>query len=724
MNRIISINIKGLIFQIEEDAFDQLDQYLRRLKKHFSQEDSHSEILDDIESRIAEMLSREPGVNNSVSLKRVNEIIEQMGEPAEFAEEEEKASGESYHYYSRARKLYRDGESKMLGGVCSGLGAYFDLDPLWIRIAFLFAFFTFGTGLLLYLILWVLLPEARTPSERLEMRGEPINVDNIEKSVKAEFNRIKKNFNETEWKERTSRAANQAGDGLKSAFKTLLSIALKFIGAGLVFGSLAVLVVCGLIYFGFLTDLFRTPFYPFFSNLFEDALTGVLFQVFLVLLFLLPVVAILYSGLKLLLGASLSTPWIGRIIGGLWGLSLLATIGLVFYLSNSWRDHASLSEDISLQTSDTFHIQSTNQVIFSQKFYNLEFGQSRGIRGIYALENDSLKRPVKLNIHVISTGAPSMKATRHSNGESYEKAASLASNIRHELAITENTLVFNPYYAVPESDVWKNQQMEYDLYLPIGTTVVFGNNTSTFLNNVSTDQYIHTSELEGKSFVVTEKGLHIRDTDSKPTAFSDVYDFSQFEEISLNGIPDALLYESEEFTVSKASDCNFEPQFKQIGKKLVISLPPKFFGRAKGLMKIGLPKLRRLEVNGGSNVSIQFRNQDECKIELNGSVQLEGLFDGKMFSLEANGFNGCRLNGSCDKLEVDISGTGKYLLAGLKSHRADVEADGAATVSLYVSESLKVDANGASEIGYTGNPAETEIEATGNSTVKPELPKN
>ena len=90
--------------------------------------------------------------------------------------------------------MYRDPDSRVIGGVCSGLSAYFGIDPVFLRLIFLIAFFGFGVGLLIYLILWIVLPEARTTAQKLEMRGEKVNVSNIGNFVKDEFNNMKRNI--------------------------------------------------------------------------------------------------------------------------------------------------------------------------------------------------------------------------------------------------------------------------------------------------------------------------------------------------------------------------------------------------------------------------------------------------------------------------------------------------------------------------------------------------
>lgn len=137
--------------------------------------------------RVCELLTaKQINPNQVVSVKDVDEVIAVMGQPEDYIIEDDNSSQqnfnqESYSSTSKSRKLYRDTDGGMIGGVLAGLGHYFGIDKVWLRVIVLLLVFAFGTGILAYLILWVVMPEARTTSEKLEMHGEPVNISNIEK---------------------------------------------------------------------------------------------------------------------------------------------------------------------------------------------------------------------------------------------------------------------------------------------------------------------------------------------------------------------------------------------------------------------------------------------------------------------------------------------------------------------------------------------------------------
>lgn len=718
MNRIISINIRGVVFQIEEDAFDYLDHYLKKLKRHFQDEDGTDEILADIENRIAEMLTRDPGLQGSVNLDRVKAIVSQMGEPEEIDAESEEEN-EYRHTYnpSGKRVLFRDPEHRWMGGVCSGLGNYFDTDPLWIRILFLFAFLTFGTGLLLYVLLWALIPEAKTTSERLEMKGEKVTIDTIEKTVREGFDRIKKDFDDADIADNTKRAAKQAGKAIGGVARTGVQVVSRLFGLALVTTILISMVVAGFAYFGFLIDLWRTPFFPFFQQLFETQAEYILYSLSLAGLFVLPMIGALYLGIRLLLGIRQGSPWIGKSIGLLWIVALVFSIALVFQLSSAWSEHAVLSDERTLTNSDTLYIESSNITVYNQKEYTLEFGRSRGIRGIYAKENGQLKRPIKLNIQPANVSTILLKEHRHSNGKTHEQAAELASKISHELAIDGNHLVFNPYFSVDDQDVWKNQYLEYDLFVPVGKVVVFGSNTATFLNHVNTETYIHNGGLQGKAFQMTAKGLKIEKSTMNTALAGESFTYSGFSQLQLEGIPEIILFENDEYTIYTAIGASYTPQFEEKGKKLRVFLNPLASGNAQGALYIGMPQLNVLEVMGDSKLSVKFRELSTIRAELSGAVKMEGELIADHIKIESNGMNHIQLQGKANELRTEMNGSGECNLEKLEATSVHIEVNGTSRAAVFVSNKLHAEAGGASVITYYGNPVNKTLDQSAGARI-------
>ena len=196
MKRTFTINISGTVFYIEEDAYEVLQKYMVTLKNHFGSSEEGKEIESDIEARIAEIFTeKSAGGKNAVTLEWVNAVMTTMGTPESFNEEmgdEEPLAGQA----KRKRRLYRDPQETVIGGVCGGLAAFFNIDPVIMRIIFVvLTFITTGVGVLAYLILWIAVPKAVNTAQRLEMRGQEVSVKNIEKFIQDEANAVKESYN-------------------------------------------------------------------------------------------------------------------------------------------------------------------------------------------------------------------------------------------------------------------------------------------------------------------------------------------------------------------------------------------------------------------------------------------------------------------------------------------------------------------------------------------------
>jgi phage shock protein PspC (stress-responsive transcriptional regulator) len=194
MKITVSINIGGYSFNIDEDAYAELKHYLKNLELHFAGEESSSEILSDIETRIAELFRTKLSVYKQViNIDDVRQAISVMGTPEDISDNEgpsarDKFSSPGYH------RMYLDPDNRVIGGVCSGMGAYWDIDPVIVRIIFIALILAGGIGILVYLILYIVIPEAKTTAQKIEMKGNPVNIHNIKDSVKKEFDSVRKNM--------------------------------------------------------------------------------------------------------------------------------------------------------------------------------------------------------------------------------------------------------------------------------------------------------------------------------------------------------------------------------------------------------------------------------------------------------------------------------------------------------------------------------------------------
>lgn len=194
MKKTFSVNLGNRVYNIDEDAYLKLSAYLERIEGHFSDLKEREDIMNDIELRISELFTERLGVNKQVvTLADVDEVIRIMGDPHEIGGSQEEEPRNTWERRSGAKRIYRDPDDRMIGGVCSGLAAYTNIDPVIMRLIFVILLFM-GIGALAYIILWIVVPEARTTAQKLEMRGDSVNASNIGNFFRDEFESVKKSF--------------------------------------------------------------------------------------------------------------------------------------------------------------------------------------------------------------------------------------------------------------------------------------------------------------------------------------------------------------------------------------------------------------------------------------------------------------------------------------------------------------------------------------------------
>ncbi len=187
MKKTINVAIGGCSFTVDEDAYSVLNEYLERFKRAIERTGGSSNVSDEVEVRIADLLKAKLGGRQVVDLTMAQAVVGQLGYPEGYDEADEQGEGapeEQYHYSGNdgerpARKLFRNPDDKRIAGVCSGLALFLGVDVVLIRVIFLVALICGSAGFWIYLVIWIAAPEARTAAEKCELRGIPVNAENI-----------------------------------------------------------------------------------------------------------------------------------------------------------------------------------------------------------------------------------------------------------------------------------------------------------------------------------------------------------------------------------------------------------------------------------------------------------------------------------------------------------------------------------------------------------------
>ncbi|MFO7722708.1 MAG: PspC domain-containing protein [Bacteroidales bacterium] len=474
MKKSFSVNISGIIFQIDEDAYDKLNRYLDRLNLHFANTEGKEEIIADIEQRIAEMLVAKLGDQHRiVTLTQIEEVIRLLGEPADFDDNISEPVSSERRY---RRRLYRDSEDKVLGGVAGGMGAYFNTDPLWFRIAFIVFTFVGGSGVLVYLILWLIVPEARTTAEKLEMRGEEININNIERSIKEEMNDIRNRFGK--WKQGSNRKKkDSAGRVIESAadiFVTLFALFFRFlagiIGFAILVAGIVLIVsvfVPGLSFHGF-PLIFNVSFHDFLTSLTGNPGTGWLLLGGLSLILIIPLLGLIWAGIRLLFGIREHHRGVGIGFTGLWVMAFLfiCIVGIITVNDFSTKGFITRSELVTSNPNDTLLVsmipgQASNLIDEDEQGWFFR-------TTIVEREDDGLVLVGRSKIEFRqSTGdSVTVTVTGRARGRNAKQANHNARQINYDMNTSRNQVSLGQFFAASQPSLFRNQEVKVNIYIP------------------------------------------------------------------------------------------------------------------------------------------------------------------------------------------------------------------------------------------------------------------
>lgn len=317
MKRTISINILGQLFSVEEDAYQKLDTYLDSVKRHFAANPDRDEIITDIESRIAEQFLQQSGSERIVTSPMVEELIRSMGKVEDF---ERDADEETYRPapVRAVKRLLRNPEDRVIAGVASGIAAYFDIDPVIIRILFVISIFAGGGGIIAYVIFWLIMPEAKTASDKLEMRGDPVSLSSVAEKYKTSAVKARKGISGF-----IAVIFSAAG----AVVRVAVPLATRIIGA-LSLAGFTVLIAVATFAAANLIFNIRSPY---IDTPLAHVADGYVYYAAVLLAFALAVIPIVYMWIAALSLATWKNRISGRMSGGLWGiwLAVLVASGVV-----------------------------------------------------------------------------------------------------------------------------------------------------------------------------------------------------------------------------------------------------------------------------------------------------------------------------------------------------------------------------------------------------------
>lgn len=519
MNKTTHVHISKIPFIMEETAYYRLSQYLEKLKSRFPKQEERDEILSDIETRIAEILqTKQKGAWQVITEKDVQEVLALVGSPEEIETNEPNPAVVSTPFSKQVlgKKLFRNPDDKKMGGVISGLCLYLGIqDPVWIRIlTIVLLFASFSIVFWLYILLWIAIPEAKTPSEKLQMRGDRVTLDNMEQVMRDGMTQAGKIIQEqaTEWTKPNNNWLTTLGGIIQSVTRIFLKV--------LAFCLLLCLILCALIIglslfglsFIMLPELEQLRTYiSDVPGVFGSALLS------LILLIFIPTLYFCYLLLRYVTGSqgSIKKATIAVVFCLITGLICMRFASGVMKKAfrEKYREKTTLSmmqpggNTLYLMMNDTADAE---VVIFSNG--QREADDESGVTVNWPDWDKVNALPAgEIAVEVIPVSGDSFTLERFtsSRGTSEQDAKKNASGLMYSYTQSDSLLLLNEFFLLDKSGKWRKQEIRVVVGIPEGKRVCLAKNID--LIELSIAQSPNSSGEWGGTCWVNKNGSLIRD---------------------------------------------------------------------------------------------------------------------------------------------------------------------------------------------------------------------
>ncbi|MGE0772277.1 MAG: PspC domain-containing protein [Cyclobacteriaceae bacterium] len=787
MKKNISINISGIIFHIEEDGYEVLRKYLDSVNRYFSSFEDSSEILADIEGRIAEIfLSKLSDGKQVITHEDVNSLIATMGSVSDFkaAEEQEFPAGQEPAAEQRSRtgskssnasrRLYRDQKRKILGGVCAGLAHYFNIDPVWPRLLFallvlgsyggliivylilwialpvsaeleeegnvkkmfrdserkvvggvaagvaaffggdvalvriLFVVFTFvgGLGFLVYIILWIALPEAKSITEKMQMQGEPVTLSNIESTVK-------KSINEKDTEDESVLAKiilfpfrliafvlNGLAKVLGPLLSTLVDVLRVAIGIVITLIGISFLlsmVIMGGVFLG----LFSVSAIPMWweINITELGLPLEAMRnafpswtiIFGFILGFIPSLAITLIGVSIIAKKVVFNSLVG------WTMFVLFFISLAVLSFKIPQIAYAFKEEGEYRVEQTYEMGGKVPQL-TMREVGLDDYDVTTIRFIG--HEDS-------NIRIVERF--------EAQGNTRKIAGENAQMVDYTITQNDSILVFDSNITFKPNAKFRAQRLDIDVYMPFNKPFVIEESLWRLIESYAR-RYRY--DYDGQNtWIITSDGLECQTCESsrRPApVISDQYGFDNFDQLDVTGVVNVRVYQGSQYSVEMKGSPDQRRLYDVFvsNNTLVIDYDDdnEFFWKRNFidddhlLITITMPHLTEIKVRGAGKLSFSGFDENSMEINFVGAVAADGNADVRNLTIDMTGASFLDLNGNGDFLEADLTGASGLRAYNFETREAIIEAHGASTAKVYVSDRLEIKKGFASSVSHRGNP--------------------
>ena len=503
MKKNFSVNIGGRIFNIDEDAYECLNNYLARLRNFFASDQGCQEIIADIEMRIAELLDQR--IENGqpiITLKHIEEVIASMGEPDQLSDSDTEKPKNAPGIKTRG-KLYRDPDNRQIGGVAAGIAAWFGIDPVWVRLFFAAFTLFYAVGIIVYVVLWLILPVAQTTSEKLEMQRQSININTLRNELASAGTGIQKTGSSI--LQTTGTFIRFVTEVVARVFTFLFRLLGRLAGLVMLLGVIAMFI--GISAASLVREQIDMGGYQLDTTTLVNGLQWLVpgpdvrwLAYIAILLFLVSITGLLiYTGLRLLLKWPPLRWQVVIVFVLLLVAGILTGVGAIFQFSKSSEKMASITYRQSLVMKAKYVHIASGPNDYHQYFMPLAGDTIPGNKS-YALGEIGLSiRPVPAD-SIFITRIQSASAWQESQAEGYSK------QISYRCTLQDTLLTLNPYFMFPSGDGMRYQKLDIIVGIPVNSEVVIDRH---LLWRINGNDFIDNEREEGK-YTMTTSGLKLQ----------------------------------------------------------------------------------------------------------------------------------------------------------------------------------------------------------------------
>ncbi len=742
MNKILNVNLGGLPLTIDEDAFNRLQAYTADLRRVFANSDGRDEIVADIEARLGELVSQKMAGRPIATLADVEAAVSVLGRPEQLDDDPtndapgSSSTSSQSGSYSRctgpARRLFRDDQDAVVAGVCSGIAQYFGIeDPLWVRLGFVLGVLAFGTGMGLYLILWLVLPKARTAADRLSMRGEPINVQNIAREVEDGFDRLsnrvgdlgseaKKKSEEFIDGARRSNVGGRAVGGLGSAVTGLGRLFGLFIRVIFFFVKMLVWFVLGAVLLSLLVAwvglvggiIFGRPLIGYVSPFTAGWSYLAMLMGFLVLA--VPLFA-LVSVFSRRYFRTQSPRWLAPALGGAFFLSLFGLIGLGIDGANKFamRGQVSKNVDLSAVTSDTLNIEAMtdaggDQIRWTFGKYSARWDNDGYNEEVCKLYDDHLSVLVPIDLRVKSTTGRQfeLQQTTLAQGARVNEAQARAAAASFPIEVENGRIVVPNFINIPKGEKWRVQRVEMTLFVPEGKFVRFGRIANNWVDGSDYNPASHgrnrrTFGEPNQLYRMTDRGLACPDCPAEGAYSRD--GFEDFSELNIVGNVEVKIEESDGYEV-RLDDEKLRAgsvKMEQDGDRLTVTsqLPD---GQKPPILTLKMRDLRRLFAENCPSLDVRGFDENEIDLTFINVRSVRADLKSNGLSIKQLGKGTVQMLGECRELSATLSDGAVFDATNFDTPIARVKATGGSRATVDADEVFEKKLDGGSEVKNLG----------------------